>query len=92
MCDFIVMLTYPAFIIKNLDLSGVAEFDHGSHRNVKLSARFKVQPHIVALHYKTALVKNMDDFTLNKQTQNWIKEEEELIDFRLPTSFNHSHR
>lgn len=42
-------VTYPAIIIQNLDLSRVAEFDHGSHRDVKLSARFKVQPHIVAL-------------------------------------------
>lgn len=41
--------TYSAFIVQNLDLSRVTQFDHGSHRDVKLSARFKVQPHIVPL-------------------------------------------
>lgn len=49
--------TYPAFIIQNLDLSRVAQFDHGSHGDVELPARFEVQPYIVPLDYK-ALVKD----------------------------------
>lgn len=48
-------VTYSAFIIQNLDLSRVAQFDHSSHRDVKLSARFKVQPHIVPLYNNTQL-------------------------------------
>lgn len=45
----VVLLTHRAFIIHNLNLSRVAQFDHSSHGDVKLPARFKVQPHIVPL-------------------------------------------
>lgn len=49
----VVLLTHRAFIIHNLNLSRVAQFDHSSHGDVKLPARFKVQPHIVPLQDTT---------------------------------------
>lgn len=44
--------TYSALIVHHLDLSRVAQLDHGAHGDVELSARFQVQPHIVALRWK----------------------------------------
>lgn len=44
--------TYSALVVHDLDLSRVAQFDHGAHGDVELSARFQVQPHIVALRWK----------------------------------------
>lgn len=45
-------LTYPTFIVCNLDLPGVTKFDHGSNGDVKFSTRLKVQPHIITLQQK----------------------------------------
>ena len=44
--------THVSFIVQNLDLTRVAEFDHRSDRDHKLSARLQVQPHIVALGHQ----------------------------------------
>lgn len=43
--------THPPFIVQDLDLSRVAQFDHGSHGDIELPASFKVQPDIVPLDY-----------------------------------------
>lgn len=60
-------VTHIPFIIHNLNLTRVAQLDHSSNGNPKLSAGFEVQPHIVPLE-ETPMLEKQPHLTFNEQT------------------------
>jgi len=70
--------THLPFIIQDLNLTRITEFDHGTNRDIKLTACSKVQPDIVPLLdnqsnnliFKQSLEKIHN--WLQKQTKNFI--------------------
>lgn len=50
--NLLLLPTYPTFIICNLDLARVTEFDYGADGDVKFPTCFKVQPHVITLQQK----------------------------------------
>lgn len=50
------LLTYPTFIILDLDLTRVTKFDYGSDGDVEFSTRFKVQPHVITLQQRKRIL------------------------------------
>lgn len=47
------LCTYIAFIIHNLDLSRVTQFNHRSNGDIEFPSGFEVHPHIIPLESKT---------------------------------------
>lgn len=64
-----------SFIIQDLDLTRITEFDHSANRDIKLTACSEVQPDIVPLWDNPSKIKSLNNQYkwLQKQTKTLLQ-------------------